>query len=458
LWSWGQEGESALRLQKNRDGREGEVSLALVSSLPAVVAPDTLLKWLIVILAVAILLALVYLLVRFVARHFFLLDQDAPRPLVAGQAEASSTRNLIVLRPPAAFEANVWDPQYFHRIDLSRVASWQDWADTIKSNAPAAGLAVILDHFERSMDDPISNRQKLEVIERFLSDSRRVVVISTVDPLRFSLAAAAPNSNASSQGAAANTTPATESAAVVSQEVVVVEVNKPPAQTDSAISLQARWSEAFSSFATVHEPDNASAHFMRSNADFLDTLKTNRPWRYLETIGKEIGANGAPEDGKRRDRAATEEWIGQVVDQARAYHQALWATCSQDDRYTLIHLALDGMVSSKNADLRQLMKRGLVVRDPALRLMDESFRRFVISAARGKDIDSWRQSDGSTWELMKAPLLLILLSVALFLFVTQKEMYNSTLSFVSALTAGLAALFKLLGMFQKGKDGSAIQS
>jgi hypothetical protein len=211
---------------------------------------------------------------------------------------------------------------------------------------------------------------------------------------------------------------------------------------------------AFSTFVTVYSPDNAEDEFVKSNTGFLRIMRANRPWRYLERIGKEIKDSSTP-NGNGLDRAAREEQINEVVDQARAYHQALWATCSQDERCALIHLALDGLISSKNTDVRRLMKRGLVVLDPGLRLMDESFRRFVISAAHGEDIDAWRQADGSNWELLKAPLLLILLSVSLFLFVTQKDVYDSSVSFVSALTAGLAALFKLLGMFQRKNPGSA---
>jgi hypothetical protein len=118
------------------------------------------------------------------------------------------------------------------------------------------------------------------------------------------------------------------------------------------------------------------------------------------------------------------------------------------------------MISPKNKHLRLLVKRGLVVCDPpGLRLMDESFRRFVISVSSHQDVEGWRQQEGgSAWELMKAPLLLILVSVALFLFITQKDIYDSTISFLSAITAGIAALFRLLGMFHKDKGGTAIQS
>jgi len=452
VWSWGQDTQGRIRMQKGKDGRSGEMSLALVSTLPPFAAPDTVPTWLVAILALAGLCALVYQLVRFVARRFFFLDQGSPPAMPAVLTHLLPTNNVAILRPPMAVNGNGWDPRDYHRIDLSQVSTWQGWAKTIKSNAPAAGLTVVLDRFDHDMDNPAASREKLQAIEQFLSESRRVVVVSAVDPLRFSIAADAASPSAASNGDAAQAQPAEPETKGKEKAPADAGATKTAAEHKSAAF--ARWSMAFSTFVTVYNPDNAGADFVRTNTDFLGVLKASRPWRYLETIGKEIAGNGAGHEGKGLDYTAREEQIEEVVDQARAYHQALWATCSQDERCALIHLALDGMISSKNTDLRQLMKRGLVVRDPGLRLMDESFRRFVISASHGEDIDAWRHAGGSNWELLKAPLLLILLSVALFLFVTQKEVYDSSISFVSALTAGLAGLFKLLGMFQK-KGGSA---
>jgi hypothetical protein len=98
------------------------------------------------------------------------------------------------------------------------------------------------------------------------------------------------------------------------------------------------------------------------------------------------------------------------------------------------------------------MQRGLVVRDPSLRLMDECFRRFVIKASSEEGVAAYRTETHSNWEKWKAPLLLILLAVIGFLFLTQKDLYDSTISTVSAVTGGLLALLRLFGMFQKGKD------
>jgi hypothetical protein len=451
VWSWGRDAQGRFRLQKGKDGRNGEMSLALVSSVPPFETPDTFLKWLVVILGLGAMFVLVYRLVRFVAGHFFLLDKDAPRVMLAGVTNLSTANNVAILRPPMA-NGNGWYPANSHRIDLSQVSIWPEWANTVKSKVPGSGRTIVLDHFEQDMDDPAANREKLRAIEQFMSENRRVVVVSTVDPLRFSVSSSAGGAVAPASKAPVNEASTKPDA----RDENKTAATGAPGKTGASESEQAaaRWSMAFSTFVTVYSQDNAEDDFIRNNTCFLRIMRANRPWRYLERIGKDVAVNSACQEVNGLDRPAREEQINEVVDQARAYHQALWATCSQDERCALIHLALDGLISAKNTDIRQLLKRGLVVRDPGLRLMDESFRRFVISSQHGEDIDAWRHAGGSNWELMKAPLLLILLSVSLFLFVTQKEVYDSSVSFVSALTAGLAAMFKLLGMFQKKSAGA----
>jgi hypothetical protein len=222
--------------------------------------------------------------------------------------------------------------------------------------------------------------------------------------------------------------------------------------------IRARWTALFTGWETIYAADIEADEFVEKNAAFVAILKTKSPWRYIVEIGKVLVENETlPKDW--HDRAKINEVISQVVEQARSYHQSVWESCSEGQRCTLIHIAQDGMLSPKNKHLRLLVKRGLVVCDPSLRLMDESFRRFVISVARHEDIEGWRQQEGgSTWELMKAPLLIILVSVALFLFVTQKDVYDSSIGFLSAAATGVAALFKFLGMFQRARSGNAVQS
>jgi hypothetical protein len=67
-----------------------------------------------------------------------------------------------------------------------------------------------------------------------------------------------------------------------------------------------------------------------------------------------------------------------------------------------------------------------------------------------------RAEEGSSWEMLRLPFFIILVSVAAFLFVSQRDLYNSTLAFVSAFAAGMPSVFRFLGLFQSTRVGSAV--
>lgn len=458
LWHWKLNGVGQIRLEKDKDGRQGEPSVALLTSLPAAGRVDTFPKWAVAIVVLALLLFSIHQLVRFVARRFFLLDMELPCPAAAGGS-------YVLLRSSMSPNGKKWDPEEYYVTDLSPVKDWPTWTKELTSTPARAGLSVVLDNFEHCMDDPAATREKLAAIEHLLSNRRRVVVVSTADPLRFSLSPKAKSvegnngkvENPSSDSVSIEKQPAPSEPASIEKRQTAADEDEQELMPDPLdADTQARWTAAFTNFAVVFAADGSTPEFVKANPHFLSILKTNQPWRYIEAIGTGIVENGKPLARNSRDRARIEEQISQVMEQARPYHEALWKTCSEGQRCTLIQLAQDGMISPKNRHLRRMVKRGLVVRDPGLRLMDESFRRFVISAAPAQDLEGWRhQEGGSAWQVMKAPLVLIVVSVALFLFVTQKEVYDSSISFMSAAAAGIAVLFKFLGMFQRGRSGNA---
>ena len=480
LWRWNTDSKSHILFGKDKAGREGDRSLTVRSLIPVFGFPDNLWTWG-SLTAVGLLPFLVYGLVRFVARRFFLLDLELPE--CRDFASAQETRgSYLLIRSPLAANGGKWPKNEYHFTDLRGEKAWPKLTEALKSKP--ATVSVVLDNFEHCMDDPAANREKLMAIEHLLKTGRRVVVVSTVDPLSFPLApkpgakVVANNGKGSSvpsepvaieekQNGAAGLKVEYHSSAPFSVSIEgkkngTAADGKAPIAYLPPTDLQARWTELFTNFTTVCACDNSSAELAKKQSEYFDILKIKKPSNYVKPIEKQpgIGQNGTPEERHGRDRATIEERISEVVEQAQAYHQSLWMTCSEGQRCTLIHLAQDGMISPKNKHLRRLVKRGLVVHDLGLRLMDESFRRFVISVSREHDVEAWRQQEGgSAWQLLKAPLLLILVSVALFLFITQKDVYDSSISFMTAATAGIAALFRLLGMFHgKDKVAGAIQS
>jgi len=144
-----------------------------------------------------------------------------------------------------------------------------------------------------------------------------------------------------------------------------------------------------------------------------------------------------------------------VQNRCHAYYYALWNTCSSEEKLTLVHLATHQLVSSNNPSLPGLLRRGLVFKEPFLRPMNHSFTRFVAGQATPENVQDWKgASQTSLWEILRFPLLIALVVVAGFLFVSQRDLYNSTLAFVSAFAAFMPVIFKFLGMFPGGRVGA----
>src|SRR5262249_49137725 len=67
---------------------------------------------------------------------------------------------------------------------------------------------------------------------------------------------------------------------------------------------------------------------------------------------------------------------------AEPYYRALWQTRSLDEKVVLLHLAEEGVINPRSKPVAmQLVHAGLIVRDPNLRIMNETFRRFILRAA-----------------------------------------------------------------------------
>jgi len=143
--------------------------------------------------------------------------------------------------------------------------------------------------------------------------------------------------------------------------------------------------------------------------------------------------------------------------QAMPYYKSIWRVCSDDEKLTLSHLAHDGLLSSNDPDLERLMKKGLIVREPAVRLMNESFKCFVLGVEDGEALAycEAKAKKSSNWEALKVPLSIGVASVIVFLLLTQREIYNSTLPIITAITAGVPTFFKLISVFHGDSAGKS---
>src|SRR5262245_23049042 len=110
--------------------------------------------------------------------------------------------------------------------------------------------------------------------------------------------------------------------------------------------------------------------------------------------------------------------------------------------------------------VRQLIMKRLVTKDPSLRVMNRTFQRFVVSPQSGGQL---AQTDvariegelgASVWDQFRAPFALAVVGVAAFLFLTQRETYNTTVGAVVGLSTQIPNILKTLTMMaQKEPSG-----
>ena len=161
---------------------------------------------------------------------------------------------------------------------------------------------------------------------------------------------------------------------------------------------------------------------------------------YLETLidGLESVATG-------RDQV-----LDEIGERAAEYYTALWDSCSISEKLVLLQVAQTGLANGKErAGVRRLLARGLLRRDPQLRLMNETFCRFVrrqcTTSSLARQLEANLASDA--WGRFRVPFFAAVMVVLLFFFGTQRELFDSTFAVVGGLTATIPALLKMLSTF-----------
>ncbi|MEK6374703.1 MAG: cache domain-containing protein [Acidobacteriota bacterium] len=303
--------------------------------------------------------------------------------------------------------------------ELARIDSWDTALERLDSSA--AGRNVRLVDFEYGINHGAINLKKLRWLERLLSlPDRTVIVISTVSPA-FVMTA-------------------------------------PPPEADAPPDYLDRWRRLLDRFVTVTAEELELRHQewkRRQEFRTLSQLTAGRPKSWLE---KETAYN--PFLRRLRDElepgADRAHLLDEIAERAETYYAGLWASCRQDEKLLLYQLARNGLANGRNRrTLRRLIARGLVRRDPNLQLFSETFRLYVLTAAQREDLVSRARAERgtSTWDSLRLPFFIIIISFLLLLFATQKDLLTTTTALATALTTGLPIIMKLIGVFSEKRMG-----
>jgi hypothetical protein len=149
-----------------------------------------------------------------------------------------------------------------------------------------------------------------------------------------------------------------------------------------------------------------------------------------------------------------EQLYEEVGDRLAPYYQGIWNNCSGAERIVLQQLAQEGLLNEKNRQtIRALLGRGLIRKSPNFHLFSESFRRFALSRTICAQVAVLEEQTGSTWDAIRLPFLIALLGTSAFFFLTQRELFTTTMAVVTALAGGIPALVRLAGLFERRPAG-----
>jgi hypothetical protein len=178
----------------------------------------------------------------------------------------------------------------------------------------------------------------------------------------------------------------------------------------------------------------------------------------LRKIGKNLLNNKSLIEtiGKADDYEVTKEQIiREVLEAAEPYYKDLWESCSGSQALALFRLARDRFLHARNPETRPLLQKGIIVLDPDLRLMNESFRRFVVATGAKQRRAEWNiEGSRSAWTQVWRPMAMGVVLIAVFLMFTQEQYRAITIAFLGALSGLLGAFSQVLSTGKKEKLGA----
>ena len=128
-------------------------------------------------------------------------------------------------------------------------------------------------------------------------------------------------------------------------------------------------------------------------------------------------------------------------------HRVYWQMCTRDEQLVLSQLAHEKFVNPKQeAAVRQLLDRGLLVRDPVLRIRRPSFEEYVAGLDLADGVSAMeRDYEGLGWRQVQRILAGVILLLAAFLWTTQPTAVEAMVGLLSAVGIGAGALLKVFG-------------
>jgi hypothetical protein len=390
------------------------------------------------------LLAILWFATTFIARRIFLIDVTEPDWLVPIPLSPSLGEHIFLVRRDRDLRSLTEnDPMQLAQLyidvsfeDLDLTDGWLSVLEALDSSEPGRNVRIV--DFEYRINDGAINEKKLSWFERLLTlPDRTVIIVSNVTPAYVMTTMPPPGL---------------------------------PAGAAGVLWYYERWRALLDRFVCITAEELELRHeerVRRQKFRTISQLKEPTTWleketarnSFLKQVGKEIEAEAKMrrEAGQFDAEADREHLLDEIGERAETYYAGLWGSCHDDEKLLLFQLASHGLANARNRRLlRRLIARGLVRRDPNLKLFNETFRLYVLGAGQRENLASRarEQRGPSTWDSLRIPFFIVIISFILLLFATQKDLMTTTTALATALTTGLPMMMKVIGVFTERRLGA----
>lgn len=188
--------------------------------------------------------------------------------------------------------------------------------------------------------------------------------------------------------------------------------------------------------------------------------KVGSEWlmRELETIRNLDELIDVDKDELLQRFGTRKEVLDHINELIEPIYDAEWKLCSGEERLVLVQLAQEGVANPKQERaVRSLIERGLLFKDPALRIVNQSFALFASSRYAPDEVKRKEgKHDGLNWASTQKMLFAAIVLLLVFLITTQPAAVESLTKFFTGTAASVVAIISLANKFSglRGGGGS----
>jgi hypothetical protein len=378
----------------------------------------------ILVLSILLLTAWLYVITR---RIFLIGWRESSELEVIDVSDGIRRSTVIIGHPKSGKSGMAQKASRGYSIDIAAMAATGQWKPTLA----AVPVIIILDHFEYGMDDAALNMKKLELLERLVYVERRtIIILCTLDPL-FYLISGFPN--------------------IVSTD---------PGKESASVQVRDRWASILSVFYKGKFEDKTSKQFDIQLGKMQEQGKNSPALIMLINVVREecnhtailrrIGLRLLPPRVKQcaptNESCLREEIMEDVLDRADAYYRSLWSTCTEDERLVLYQLAKDGWANPKNSKaIQELKRRRLIFWSSGFRMMNKSFRQFVLDYQYPEDLAAWNNEiRQSTWRAVRSSMVVAGALLVVWLVYSQQQVVHVAVGYVGVIGGAAATVAGLV--------------